>query len=136
MAEFKTNPNQNWSEKKPIPKYNEVNKMDTVFSQINVRNMGLAMQDLTNSEFRVWCYFAKNAVGVELAISPAHAEEWGGISKSSFHKAFTTLKEKGYIVPKEGTTAHYYFYERPEGEEKWGFIEKKPSNSEEFREFY
>lgn len=123
MSEFTTNPNQNFYEKNSIPKYDKNDKENTVFAEINCNAMGLAMCDLSNAEFKVWCYLAKNQPGVRLAISPAHALKWGGISKDTFQKAIRKLKEKGYLVLKEGTTNTFIFYEVPP-EEETIYIEK------------
>jgi len=60
-------------------------------------------------------YLAKNQNGIEWEISPqAACNEWG-IKISSFHKAITTLKKLGYLVPKdEKTKTRYWFYEKPQ----------------------
>ena len=131
-----SNPNQNFYEKQPIPNYDGENKGDTVFSQINCKSMGLAMQDLSHVEFTVWCYLAKNKPGVLLAVSPQDALNWGGIKKDSFQKAIRVLKQKGYLVPKEGTTNQFDFYERPRVEEEEIFVEKIPQNPDEFKALY
>ncbi len=117
MADFKSNPNQNFYEKSPIAKFNSQDKENTVFATINCNAMGLAMNDLTPAQFQVWCYLAKNQPGCTLAISPAHANQWGGISKDTFQKAIRVLKEKKYLIPKEGTKNHFIFYEIPPEEE-------------------
>lgn len=117
MADFKSNPNQNFYEKSPIAKFNSQDKENTVFATINCNAMGLAMKDLSPTEFKVWCYLAKNQPGCTLAISPAHALQWGGLPKDSFQKAIRVLKEKKYLVLKEGTKNHFMFYEIPPEEE-------------------
>lgn len=69
-------------------------------------------------------YLAKNKNGVEWEISPQAACNQWGIKVSSFHKAITTLKKAGYLVPKdEKTKTQYYFYERPKVEQKI-YVEK------------
>lgn len=123
---FKSNPNQTYYEKNPIPKGKKGDK-ESVFATINCNSMALAMKDLSNAEFKVWCYLAKNQPGYLLAISPADALKWGGISKDTFQKAIRVLKEKNYLVLKEGTTNSYIFYETPyEEEEEEIFVEKAP----------
>ena len=121
---FQSNPNQNFYEKSPIPKFDKEDKENTVFAEINCKAMGLAMIDLSNAEFKVWCYLAKNKAGVQLAISPAHALEYGGISRDTFQKAIRTLKEKKYLVPKDGSSNQFIFYEMPQVEEETIYIEK------------
>ena len=88
------------------------------FVKINEASIAAAMKALTPVEFQVWMYLAKNKDGIEWEISPqAACNEWG-IKVSSFHKAITTLKKAGYLVPKEGgTKSQYWFYEMPQAVE-------------------
>ena len=84
------------------------------FVKINERSIAAAMKALTPVEFQVWMYLAKNQNGIEWEISPQAACEAWGIKVSSFHKAITTLKKCGYLVPKDETTkTKYWFYEMP-----------------------
>ena len=63
-------------------------------------------------------YLAKNQNGIEWEISPQAACNQWGIKVSSFHKAITTLKKAGYLVPKdEKTKTKYWFYEKPQVEQ-------------------
>ena len=84
------------------------------YVKINEDSIAAAMKALTPVEFQVWMYLAKNQNGIEWEISPqAACNEWG-IKVSSFHKAITTLKKVGYLVPKDDTTkTKYWFYEKP-----------------------
>lgn len=84
------------------------------FVKINEESIAEAMKALTPVEFQVWMYLAKNKDGIEWEISPqAACNEWG-IKVSSFHKAITTLKKAGYLIPKdENTKTQYWFYEKP-----------------------
>ena len=84
------------------------------FVKINEESIADAMKALTPVEFQVWMYLAKNKNGIEWEISPqAACNEWG-IKVSSFHKAITTLKKAGYLVPKNETTkTQFWFYEKP-----------------------
>lgn len=100
------------------------------YVKINSDSVAAAMKALTPVEFQVWMYLAKNQDGVEWEISPqAACNEWG-IKVSSFHKAITTLKKAGYLVPKdEKTKTQFWFYEKPKTEqvflvEKIGETEK------------
>lgn len=94
------------------------------FVKINEDSIADAMKALTPVEFQVWMYLAKNKNGVEWEISPQAACNQWGIKVSSFHKAITTLKKAGYLVPKdEKTKTQYYFYERPKVEQKI-YVEK------------
>ncbi len=94
------------------------------YVKINEDSIAAAMKALTPVEFQVWMYLAKNKNGIEWEISPqAACNEWG-IKLSSFHKAITTLKKAGYLVPKtEDTKTQYWFYEKPRETEKI-FVEK------------
>lgn len=84
------------------------------YVKINEDSIAAAIKALTATEFQVWMYLAKNKNGIEWEISPqAACNEWG-IKISSFHKAITTLKSAGYLVPKdEKTKTQYWFYEKP-----------------------
>lgn len=84
------------------------------FVKINEESIAAAMKALTPVEFQVWMYLAKNQNGVEWEVSPQAACNQWGIKVSSFHKAITTLKKAGYLVPKdENTKTQYWFYEKP-----------------------
>ena len=85
------------------------------YIKINSDSVAEALKALTPVEFQVWMYLAKNQNGIEWEISPqAACNEWG-IKISSFHKAITTLKKLGYLVPKdEKTKTRYWFYEKPQ----------------------
>lgn len=88
------------------------------FVLINEESIAAAMKALTPVEFQVWMYLAKNKNGIEWEISPQAACNQWGIKVSSFHKAITTLKKCGYLVPKdEKTKTKYWFYEIPKGED-------------------
>lgn len=86
------------------------------YTKVNNDSIAAAMKALTPMEFQVWLYLAKNKDGIEWEISPAAAcEEWG-IKVSSFHKAITTLKKLGYLVPKGDSKTKYWFYEKAKEE--------------------
>ena len=84
------------------------------YVKINEKSIAAAMKALTPVEFQVWMYLAKNQNGIEWEISPQDACNQWGIKVSSFHKAITTLKKCGYLVPKDETTkTKFWFYEYP-----------------------
>lgn len=94
----------------------ELNKSN--FVMINEDSISEAMKALTPVEFQVWMYLAKNQNGIEWEVSPQAACNQWGIKVSSFHKAITTLKKAGYLVPKDDTTkTKYWFYEKPIAQE-------------------
>ena len=115
-----TVPNQN------VARINKENcDKSNPYTMNNLSALQLAMNELTGNELKVWLYFAKNQNGFRLEVSPAEAVLWG-IPKSSFHKAFTGLKEKGYLV--ERSNNNYDFYDLPPEEEKFVVnINKAPS---------
>lgn len=94
------------------------------YVKINEDSIAEAMKALTPVEFQVWMYLAKNQNGIEWEISPqAACNEWG-IKVSSFHKAISTLKKAGYLVPKSpDTKTQYWFYEKPKAQQTI-FVEK------------
>lgn len=85
------------------------------------------MCDLKPTEFKVWCYLAKNKAGELLAISPAHALQSCGIPKDSFQKAIRMLKEKKYLIPKNEKANSFIFYEIPKEDDEIIYIEKSNS---------
>lgn len=90
------------------------------FVMINEDSIAAAMKSLTPVEFQVWMYLAKNQNGIEWEISPQAACNQWGIKVSSFHKAITTLKKCGYLVPKDETTkTKFWFYEKPKVDDKF-----------------
>lgn len=97
------------------------------FIKINSKSVAAAMKALTPVEFQVWLYLAKNKDGVEWEVSPVAACSDWDIKPSSFHKAITTLKKLGYLVPKEDSKTKYWFYEMPHIEETTFTIEKVPT---------
>ena len=90
---------------------------DHIYAMINIRAMQLAAKDLTQAQFQVWLYFAKNQAGYTFAVSPAAALDEFGIKKDTFQKAKAVLKEKGYLVENlaKGKN-HWIFREIPEEE--------------------
>ena len=103
----------------------EVCNKDNLYTTNNLEALQKAMADLSGAELKVWLYFAKNQNGYKLAVSPADATTWG-IPKSSFHKAFTALKDKGYLV--ETSPNHFDFYEMPKEEQEIIVTINKASN--------
>ena len=107
------------------------------FISINESSVAAAMKNLTPVQFQVWLYLIKNKNDIDWAVSPEAAEQQWGISKSSFRKAFTTLKEKGYLIQKKGSSTHFLLYELPkkveeiqENEEK---NEEKPVEEKKYQ---
>lgn len=94
------------------------------FVMINEESIAAAMKALTPVEFQVWMYLAKNQNGIEWEISPQAACNQWGIKVSSFHKAITTLKKAGYLVPKSpDTKTQFWFFEVPKTQQTF-LVEK------------
>lgn len=108
-------------------------KASNNYIKINADSVVAAMKALTPVEFQVWMYLAKNKDGIEWEISPTAACEEYGIKVSSFHKAITTLKKLGYLVPKdEKTKTKYWFYEKAREQEPFYIENVKPATNGDF----
>lgn len=83
-----------------------------LYAKINLDAMKSAMIDLTNAEFQMWLYFAKNQNNYDLVLSQVNAEKWG-ISKSTYHRAINTLIVKKYLVSKGVGSNRFDFIEMP-----------------------
>ena len=68
MKTFVTNPNQ-----KIVVIEKEICNKSNKYTTINLDALQAAMQTLSNAEFKVWMYFAKNADHYEFALSPSEA---------------------------------------------------------------
>ena len=60
---------------------------------------------------QLYLYLAANSNNYQFALSPAAAEEYAGIKKTSFHKYMRLLEIEGYIVWRHGNV--YDFYTTP-----------------------
>lgn len=84
-----------------------------------------AMQILKPTTFKLWCYFNKNQIGYEFALSKVAVTKFCRMSNDSYHKGFKELLDAGYLVQTGNNT--YDFYELPqEREEEKPLITKKP----------
>jgi hypothetical protein len=81
------------------------------FLQIKKENWYDANKDLEPYGLILYLYLAGNSDGYDLALSQVAAEE-AGIKKTTFHKYFHVLIDKGYLVHRQGNI--YDFYERPQ----------------------
>ena len=71
------------------------------------------MVELSNAEFKVWMYLAKNKDNYELDLSPAEAQMNWGIKKSTMHEAIRKFEEYGYLEKEGNKGNHYVFHENP-----------------------
>lgn len=68
---------------------------------------------LNNVVFKLWLYLDKNANKYQFALSCADFCRWANTSASTFHRAVTELKDKGYLVQEKTNNNLYTFYEYP-----------------------
>lgn len=85
---------------------------NNTYTTINLAALEQAMRDLTNAQFKVWIYFAKNRNGYEFDLSPALANECG-IAKSTMQETVRFFIEKGYLVKWNNKSNNYVFREKP-----------------------
>ena len=78
----------------------------------NIEALQKAMNELSGTGFKLWCYFNKNQDAHFFGLSQKDCEQWG-ITKSSYYRALDELKEKRYLLPKPESNI-YYFYEMPQ----------------------
>ena len=107
MKKFETNPNQ----KKILIQKETCNK-NNKYTTINLDALCQAMKDLTNAQFKVWIYLAKNADEYELNLSPAEGLYWG-IKKTTMQETIREFIKKGYLVADPIKKNYYYFNEIP-----------------------
>ncbi len=87
----------------------EICDREHVYTQINMDALKYAMEHLSNAQFKIWMYFAKNQHGYQFGLSPAAAAEFG-IAKSTLQETVRLFEEKGYLE-KDGDI--YRFHEIP-----------------------
>ena len=85
---------------------------DNLYAKINIEAIQKAMNNLTNAEFQIWVYFAKNQEAYTFALSPKAAEEWN-ISRTTFNRTVFKFIEEGYLVADKDGSNHYDFHEIP-----------------------
>jgi hypothetical protein len=116
----------------PNQKVLEVNKQEksTKDKLIAVRGQKaeqIAARNLTPAALKMWLAVTQNINGYTFALSSkVMLDEWG-ISIASYNRAVSELKEKGYMVEKEGKKNSYIFYDIPPAQE----IEIEVRKSEE-----
>ena len=73
-----------------------------------------AARDLGAHALMLYLYFASNANGFMLALSPAAIRQAVGMPQSTYRDQFTKLIDRGYLVQR-GESSIYDFYETPHG---------------------
>ena len=88
-------------------------KVDNKQSYLHVQKDSLmnAALELNGVSFKLYMYFLCNKNDFELDFSPQHfVNSFGGTVRST-HDAFEELVKSGYLVPIEGRSKHYNFFE-------------------------
>lgn len=83
------------------------------FLGIKNSNWQAAARDLGAHALMLYLYFASNANGFMLALSPAAIRQAVGMPQSTYRDQFTKLIDRGYLVQR-GNTNTYDFYETPQ----------------------
>lgn len=82
------------------------------FLGIKNANWQAAARDLGAHALLLYMYFASNADGYALALSPAAIRQAVGMPPQTYRDQFLKLLDKGYLVDKGHN--HYEFHERPQ----------------------
>ena len=85
---------------------------DHPYGIVNRNAQQLAMINLKGEAYKFWSYLALNQDGYSFALSQKECEKWG-FSKSTYHRAFTSLVENQYLTQIIGTPNSYIFHEMP-----------------------
>lgn len=72
-----------------------------------------AARDLGTHALMLYLYFAANADGFKLALSPAAIRQAVGMPQSTYRDQFVKLIDKGYLVQRKDSNT-YDFYETPQ----------------------
>ena len=86
---------------------------ENLYAAINIHSLQVAMSVLRNSDFRLWCYFAKNRHNYGFELSRKACGKWG-IKKDAYDNAIASLIEKNYLVPVRENSNYYIFNELPD----------------------
>lgn len=114
--EYYSNPNQR---KISIPKEGAaVCDEEHVYLKAQKAAMFEAMKNLTPVNFQVWLYLASQKKDYTFFFSPAAITKETGIKKSSLQEGIRVLIKEKYLIPREGTSNTYDFYEIPREEEQ------------------
>ena len=83
------------------------------FLGIKNNNWQAAARDLGAHALMLYLYFASNANGYTLALSPAAIRQAIGMPQSTYRDQFLKLIDRGYLVQR-GESNTYDFYETPQ----------------------
>lgn len=104
---FETVPNQ-----KVVTVQKELCNKKNPYAMVNLYAMRAAMKSLSNAEFEIWMYFAKNQNNYEFALSPEDAESWG-IARTTFKRTIHKFIEQNYLTQDKPDSNRYTFHEIP-----------------------
>ena len=88
-------------------------RVSSDFLGIQNENWMAAARDLGAHTLMLYLYFASNANGFMLALSPAAIRQAVGMPSSTYRDQFIKLIDKGYLVQR-GDSNTYDFYETPQ----------------------
>ena len=83
-----------------------------LYTKIRIQSMNYAMENLSATTYKVWCYLAQNRNKYSMWLSPVDVCDITHISKSTYHRAFKELVDKSYLVRSEKKNK-YDFFESP-----------------------
>lgn len=102
---MKTVPNQ-----KIVKVQKEKCDSNNLYACINLAAMEEAAQDLDAGAFKLWCYFAKNQMNYEFALSSKAVEQTFNIKIKQYNNAVAELIAKRYLINTCGN--NYIFREK------------------------
>lgn len=83
------------------------------FTTVGVSAMLAAMENLSYSEFMLYCYLMLNADGFRHMLSPTYIYRNTALTKNTYQRAFHELEKKGYLVQNPTAKTYFDFYEIP-----------------------
>ena len=104
---IKTVPNQ-----KVVTIKKETCSKTNPYAMVNLYAMKKAMNSLTNAEFEIWMYFAKNQNNYEFALSPEDAESWH-IARTTLKRTIHRFIELKYLTQDRPDSNRFTFHEIP-----------------------
>ena len=83
------------------------------FLGIKNANWQAAARDLSAQSLKLYLYFASNANGYTLALSPTAIRNAIGMAPSTYHENLPNLIKKGYLVPTGANSFDFFEVPRP-----------------------
>lgn len=82
------------------------------YSIINMSAQEDAWLKLDGNAYKVWSYIASNQNEYQFGLSKKDICAKQNISTSTYYRAISKLKEKGFLIPKNKDSNIYYFFEK------------------------